>query len=229
MGTFHVPCLVPRGRSSGADGANRAWPEHPTSIACGFEGRGRRLTRLSALLADRPAGERGGAWRRKMRRVSRKSVGCSRVAFRPGAGGGPDTGMAGEARARPLTPPMPHGEAPGRPLSRMPKEPESRRNPGESVRAAPSPGAPRGPARRRTRSCDASWRGPRVPTLIENRRNPRAAAILAFASRRSRKRTLSCGNVSWKWGAGSSTFSGCGLTSAEAQPLSAPAVSPWTR
>ena len=180
----------------------------------------------------------------KMRRVSRKSVGC--VAFRPGAGGGPDTGMAGEARARPLTPPMPHGEgsmvplprepapgsAPAGPRSAILKNAEGTREPQKPWRVCESstfPGAPRGPARRRTRSCDASRRGPRVPTLIEHRRNPRAAAILAFASRRRRKRTLSCGNVSWKSGAESWTFSGCGLTSAEAQPLSAPAVRPWTR
>ena len=57
----------------------------------------------------------------RWRMATQKCVGCREnrsgvrkigrgVAFRPGAGGGPDTGMAGEARARPLTPPMPRGQ-----------------------------------------------------------------------------------------------------------------------
>jgi len=70
----------------------------------------------------------------------------------------------------------PAGPRPAR--SRIPKEPETRRNPGESASAGP-PGMPDRAARRRIRHAHASRRRPMRPDADrKNRRNPRAAGIL---------------------------------------------------
>ena len=208
-----------------------------------------------------PEGGRSGD--RRKRRVSRKSVGGRisawgrrRAGHRHGgrsAGETSDTtdapregsmaipAMSPTSRDAAVTPtaanvPLPREPAPGSApagprsaMSRMPKEPESRRNPGESARAAPSlvrhAGPPAGEPVHAMRAGEG--RASRRSSKTEGTREPRQSWGLRAGG--AAKRTLPCGNVSWKWSAESWTFSGCGLTSAEAQPLSAPAVRPWTR
>ncbi len=209
---------------------------------------------------------RGARWRMATQNASGVAKIGRGVAFRPGAGGGPDTGMAGEARARPLTPPMPHGEgsmaipamsptsrdaavtptaanvplprepapgsAPAGPrsaMSRMPKEPESRRNPGESARAAPSlvrhAGPPAGEPVHAMRAGEG--RASRRSSKTEGTREPRQSWGLRAGG--AANEPCLAGMCHGSGAPNPRTFSGCGLTSAEAQPLSAPAVRPWTR
>ena len=114
-------------------------------------------------------------------------------------------------------------------MSRMPKEPESRRNPGESARAAPSlvrhAGPPAGEPVHAMRAGEG--RASRRSSKTEGTREPRQSWRLRAGG--AANEPCLAGMCHGSGAPRSSTFSGCGLTSAEAQPLSAPAVRPWTR